>query len=1291
MSVQLTQRQHAAVDARGSAVLVVASAGSGKTEVLVRRCVSILSDRAHRCSPEKLLAMTFTRAAAAELRGRLQSQLRAAREAARGAQRAFLEHQSTRLHDAEVGTIDSWAQRLVRTHSAALGLDPQFGVLAPADEIGVREECLDALCDSVADDDGKIGRDAAWWLSRLRVARIEALRDAVRRTYEFQRQLIDPETFFARARAEVDAPAPDQLARGRAQLADALRGDLLAYQQVAAEFDCGPSGRAIRDAHVAQIGAWIARCDGDALDAIVQELAAVRWVTKGCDAADVARVRALQQDVFKPALAARWMPASVAPYLIAVDDVARAARLVLTLTQRLDALIAERKRQLARYGFADVTQFALRVLTSQDHASTSSEIDAVESGALDHVLVDEVQDTSALQMALVDRLVAQSGAQLCLVGDVKQSIYGFRHAAPGIFQQKIQLAEPRIESRTESRSKSRAGTGSGDVTAPAVIRLTESFRAHPKLVDPLNRIFRALFDMEVGGAPFGDVDETQAARTPEPANATLDSEPRVSVTLIPEERGQTPDETEGGPDESGSGRATGALSDVDEELFERIEWEARAVVPRIRALLSTGRVRDRRSGALRAIEPADVVILLRSAARNADRVAQMLRRSGLPAVAEGRDSILDVLEVQDVLNVLRLLVNRRDDISLAALLRGPFVALADQTLFDLRRDYPADCMLVSCEAFVAEAPRDEVHSKLAAVLDQIDRWQTAMRVLDTAALMDRVIQGTQAEMHALRQPDGMHRRACVLALRDLAATELGAGGVAEFLARLDAYAAQGLAPEVSTSAPGRAIRVMTIHASKGLEFPVALLLGAGSRFNREDERGRILTHPEVGIGVRWSDHERQMPVATFAHEKIARRQRGDALSEEMRLLYVACTRAAEVLHIVGHMKEAEQRADSLSGSPRGQVSTLERQLASSMLDWVMKGVAAAGLSGTNGPRVAVDCVRRGALPALRYEPLDLQPAGSGDALPDERAEQAWRVTAERSLMAEAQQEAARRGGHGSWGLPAVVSPSSLKQAHDAAAPAAAAAPLEPVRFERQRVAEVITPAHAPDGAATGSSFDPVPISSGRSERSERGPRDTGLVDAAFDAAGPDDAGRLRGLATHQVMEHIDFGALESAEALERELARLVASGVVESADLERISRADLLWFGATPRGRMLARPAKDRRVLREVPVTYGLPVGSRDPKARTLLRGVIDLLILSKHGLELVDYKTDVMRDSATRAARIAMYQLQLQLYGQAAAAIWSQPVVSAELVFLDAREAVSVEPRVHDLSGLLASQAGGG
>ena len=1216
--MRLTPSQQDAVDWRGASLLLSASAGSGKTEVLARRCAALIADPEHPCNVDRLLVVTFTRAAAAELRVRTARMLRERAEETHDAKlRDHLHRQQVLIDAADIGTIDAWCGRIVRAHAAQANIDAEFSVLGEEDAHLLRRRLLDELFEWVYSADDELAEAARGWLRQHTRPNADFLRDLVTLLNRFRENLVEVDLWFGEQRRHCAQDEQTLRTDARQVLSAALAAECAFLHEQLGEVEQDGLNSKLLDClreSREELAGWQRRLEpaqggsADALTKVVAEIAGLKLrKPRGLSDSDGALFEEIRTRWIKGRLQKRWSLADVENMLSTAPAAAGLLSTLLDLEQRYQDMLTAAKRSRAECEFGDVLRAALDLLGEPTPAGPRQPTEIAQRlrRRYEHILVDEYQDTSPIQVEIL-RLVTRDEpgcSNRFMVGDVKQSIYGFRQAEPRLFSRLVQEYE---QSRAEG----------------AIRYLSDNFRSHRGLLDGLNCLFAMLFDPDLGGTAFAKEERLSAGRT-EVANHTLDDYPRIQLRIFEDTEHQRPDE------------------DDDESVVPgRLEREALAAAREIRRMLAAGiEIPERQSDdsiVLRPLKLSDIVILLRSARQNAATVAAVLRDSGIPCLTSGRDALFDVPEVLDVRNVLALLVNRRQDVPLAAYLRSPMVGLSAEELLRVRAAAPDGDYYDAVERFCqppcesnSSQQEDRLTARVREALEQLERWSVAAREEELPELLRQILHDTALPLFAAGLPGGEHRVALLRAIENFAASYSGTGqhGVAEFVAYLDDLATAELDLGLPVALGEQAVSIMTIHAAKGREFPVVFVLNAGAKFNRQRGMDALQCDADEGPGLSFLDYPARASLVSARHELIRRRAMARDVEEELRLLYVATTRARERLLIFGHASSKRWEAIRAQHAGASQPPPLAARLAaSSMLEWVMMAVAAGGMNAGSGQTPTVSVITDEDSHGNEPQSGPGQPpaAAAWNADDEEwlhRGEALLRTPVDTSLAS----------------VPAVLSVSAAKEL-----------------AARQRMEDV---PRAVDGGTA-----PLPV-----------------PPFARDA---EPVGRDIGTACHHFLEHADMARLETQAAARQQLDALTAAGRMPPEEATLVPIDDVVWLAQSPIGRLIAEHGESAR--RELAFVYALPIGRTGET--TMVRGVIDCLLHTDAGLVIVDYKTDTIADEEALRRRVADYTVQLQLYAQAAGAIFDRPVSRATLAFLRARRLVDVSCKEVDVERLLAA-----
>jgi ATP-dependent helicase/nuclease subunit A len=913
-----TAAQQAAIQTRGSAVLVSAGAGSGKTRVLTERLMARLTDPEASVDLDRFLIITFTRAAAGELRGRITEAL--AEALARDPENRRLRRQSALVRRAQIGTIHSFCAAFLRQYSHLAGIGPDFAILDDQRARSMKESALERVLDAgyeqpekhpgflaLADTVGA-GRDDR---------RLGAL---VLELHEKMQCHARPERWAEEQIRAMEAPAADagETVWGR----ELLRGAAETAAYWAEEFQ---RMLALIQSEPAIAKAWLEGF-ADTADAL-RELC--RCLEQGWESARAcfpipfkmgtlhkSPDKALSEDLKARREACKTdMKKLEQSFALSSEKLledraftAPAMKALLALVQDFDRVFSAAKRRANLLDYADLEHFTARLLLDGEGRPTELALQARDRW--EEILVDEYQDVSRVQDDIF-RALSRDGANLFLVGDVKQSIYRFRLADPGIFTEKY------------LRYPDDALSPSGE---PRRILLRENFRSRREILDAANAVFSRCMSQALG-----DVDYDDAAALRFGAEAYRGSVPVPELTLL---------------------RLT---PDGEEEAPDKVAQEAALVAGKIRGLMAQGLlVQD--GDAFRPLDYGDIAILLRSANNVSPVYRRELQRLGVPVGFGQGGGFFRAAEVSAVLSLLSILDNPHQDIPLIAVLRSPALGFDADTLSAIRAaDRKAD-FFTALQTWSAGDARGR---DFLALLDRLRRMAPDLRA---AELVEQILEELDLLAVCSAMRDGEQRRARLLELVELSERFEASGyrGLHRFVLWLRRMAEKGQEPSLGEESRS-AVHLLSIHKSKGLEFPVVFLCDLARSFNKQDASATVLVHPELGLGPKVTDLDRRVEYPGLQRRAVAQRLERETLSEELRLLYVAMTRARERLFLTASCKEPEdllEKAGLLAGTP--MAPTLLARARNPLL-WLL------GAALADGER------------HLRLEIADAAPAESDDA------------------------------------------------------------------------------------------------------------------------------------------------------------------------------------------------------------------------------------------------------------------------------------------------------------------------
>lgn len=1187
MGIQLTKSQQAVVEDRGGRVLVSAAAGSGKTRVLVERLFRrVLGEE--QADLDDFLIITYTRAAAAELRERIAQEL--GRRMAEDPGDRHLQRQLLLVYQTDIKTIDSFCTALLRENVHLLdlgeqgGLTADFRVLDEGEAELLRQRVLPRVLESfytgmtpgqtqLADCFG-FGRDD------------RGLEDLVLELHSKVQSHAYPHRWLEEQRQSWASLPEDggETEFGRALLTRLARkarhwADLLTR-----------AGEELRSDGALEKAYGPAFASGTAQLEALAEAAETGWDAAAGRLPDFPRLspaRKCEDPALKEKMQTLWNrckkeSAAFCAILETTgaetgEDLRRSApamEALLALCVDFSAAYQQEKLRRNVTDFSDQEHYAVRLLLGEDGRPTP--LAAVMSERYLEVMVDEYQDTNQVQNCIFDAL-ARGGRSLFTVGDVKQSIYRFRLADPTIFLEQYR------------RYPDAAEAEEGE---PRRILLSQNFRSRKEVLDAANFVFSAIMSREMGEVEYGEAERLYFGASYLPPREDCLTE--FHLLLPPQDDGEA-------------------------EKVPAALLEAQMAADRIAALLSEGfSVTDEDSGELRPCRAEDIVILMRSPGPRLRHYAKALMERGIPCATQENEDFFSAMEVAVMCSLLEILDNPRQDVPLIAVLRSPLAGFSPDRLALIRGRHPEGDFYEALAAF-GEEDCEEFLTRLADL-------RSLARDMSVHRLIWRIYNQWNVLGVFGAMSGGGRRRENLVALYEHAKSFESAGykGLFAFVTHLRRLLESGEQPVTATGASSGGVQIMSIHKSKGLEFPIVLLTDLGKRFNRADLQTPVLVHPRLGLGPLYIDLDRRIRYPTIAREAVSGLVSRESRSEEMRVLYVGMTRAKEKLILTAAMPAAGRRMKELGALSALPVPAETVDGGRSMAEWIL-------------------------LPLLRrWEAAPLRDLAGQEAEDFSLTEDAlWQVFLHKDTPGICLPAGTEAGGNSAADAPALpVNREALDFVYPYAAACTAptkitATQLKGREKDREIVQETIQPYVRRD-------FSAPRFLSGRRPLT----------------------GAERGTATHLVMQHLpleedtDVGAVVEDLAARRFLTREQA---------EAVDQAAVRRFLASP---LASELRKADRVEREFRFSLLMPGEKYFPELdggeEVLLQGVVDLFAVRDGGVTVVDFKTDYVTED-TLPEKIAHYRPQLEAYSAALERILELPVKHRILYFFCAGQAVEV------------------
>lgn len=973
-----TSAQRSAIEESGRAVLVSAAAGSGKTRVLTERLLRRIDSDA---DIDSFLVITFTKAAAAELKGRILDEI--SERLAVDPDNRRLRRQSALCAKAQIGTIDSFCQSFLREHCHAAQLSPEFRVIeedrAEAIKQRVIQRVLDA-CYEAPDENFRLlsdtvgaGRDD------------KRLADTVLELHRKTQSHARPELWL---RQQLEALEPAETDAGRTvwgtQMLEGMRDDALYWAQrmdemcalaandtvVAAKYGPGFAETALslhNFARACSLG-W-----DRARQALPISFPRLGTITNPPDPELKEYTKAVRELCKKScAKYDKLLSASSEKLIADMHKTAPAMRALIELTLRFDRAYATEKRRRAEVDFADLEHLTAQLLTNEDGSPT--ELARETSRRFCEIMVDEYQDVNRVQDDIF-RALSKNGENLFMVGDVKQSIYRFRLADPLIFTEKYEKY---------------AFLSDAAENEPVKIMLQENFRSRREVIDGINVVFSACMSKKLGEI---DYDENALLRC---GGVYDDSGCAPELILID-------------------------VKSDEEDLRDKTEKEAAVVADKILKLMASGMTV---SG--RALGYGDIALLMRSANSVGETYRRELILRGIPVAAGQGGSFFAATEITSLMSLLAILDNPHQDVALIAVLRSSVFGFTADELTGIRLcDREGDF-------YTALKKAAETKEKCAVFLETLNKLRSRSTDAPVDELLTFIYNELDLTAKCAAMQDAPQRLANLRMMLELSGRFAAGGfrGLHRFCQWLHQLAGRG--GDMGAAGADDAVRIMTIHKSKGLEFPVVFLCDTSRRFNDADLKQTVLIHPELGLGAKVYDASRRLEYPGLARNAIKQRLRREMLSEEMRLLYVALTRARERLFVTAAVKDPEKKMQSMMLQCTSPMSPEVLIGAQSMADWMIYAQLCSG-----GDTFKLSLVSAAEAAAAQDDETEL-PHAAPDAALVERLR--------RSLAFSYPHEAAAH-------LPSKVTATELKHLEPGDGEAASIAPKSQSRFRTPRLGD----------------------------------------------------------------------------------------------------------------------------------------------------------------------------------------------------------------------------------------------
>lgn len=1184
MGVTFTKEQQQVIDTRNRNLLVSAAAGSGKTAVLVERIIQMILNKEHPVDIDRLLVVTFTNAAAAEMRERIRQAID--RELAVDPFNEHLQKQAALLHKAQITTIDSFCLFVIRNHFHEIGLDPGFRVADEGELKLLQQDTLNELLEQEYDAaDPKFLQCVEYFTGgsndRLLMQYIEKL-------YDFAESYPWPEDWLLGCMedykiADVGELNGTQWCRYLTSHVRFMLEELAGKLRQACRLSERPAGPYMYGELLEKEAEMLEQASKKEIYQeqyeVMEKITFGRLPSKKDDSVDPALRTMAQQlrnevkkqiEKLKGDFLLRSPEQALAQMQRACPMVEELVSLVLTY----ERMLTQKKREANIIDFGDMEHLALQILlTKEDGEIVPTKAAKEYRECFDEILIDEYQDSNLVQEYL---LTAVSGEQdgrnnRFMVGDVKQSIYKFRLARPELFMEKY---------HTYTKEESNCQR----------IDLHKNFRSRREVLEGVNTLFQKIMGQELGGIVY-DEDAALYEGASYPENTGNDMEYLIFTQ--------------------------------EEESGESVRsFEARAIAAKIRTLYQSFQVTDKETGALRPVQYRDMVILLRTNSGWAQEFKETLQKEGIPAYVSLRTGYFEASEIRELLQFLHVIDNPRQDIPLYGTLKSYFGGFSEEEIARIRvgetgRKIAGKGALEEVAVTVnrpaalidqLRAYEGELKEKIADFLTTLDHYRQMSVYTPIHKLLEALIYTTGYFQYVTAKPGGEQRRANVEMLLSKAAAfeQTSFYGVFHFLRyieQLSKYEVDyGEADILDENAD--VVRIMSIHKSKGLEFPVCFVAGLSKKFNMQDTTGRLVTDMDLGIGVDEIDSELRIQRRMTKKNVVSLKMRLDTLAEEMRVLYVAMTRAREKLILTAVVKDEEKLKEQIAlyentKADDGRMRFTDLLNAGSFLQFV--------------------------LPALS----DAQFISEGELKEQEISEECGQILQREQFVYRITREEESEG--------ELAQKEKLQQRMDR-------------RYADEGLKELVTKTSVSELKKAQMDLD---FAGELFPEKEIVPYIPAFMQEEQGMCGAD-----RGSAYHRVMELLDFEKVLEAKAktweqeqeeLERQIALMVEKELLQKPWSEAVSVKKLVIFFQSSLAQRMAKAQHLQKLKKEQPFVLGIAADRVKPQfpheEQVLIQGIIDAFFEEGDDLILMDYKTDAVK---TGEELVKRYHTQMEYYTEA-------------------------------------------
>ncbi|MCT4597792.1 MAG: helicase-exonuclease AddAB subunit AddA [Vallitalea sp.] len=1211
-NVTWTTEQQKVINTRNRNLLVSAAAGSGKTAVLVERIIQMITDSHNPVDIDSLLVVTFTNAAASEMRQRISEALE--KKIDENPEDRYLHKQLSLLPNSNIMTIHAFCLNVIKNNFHLINLDPSFRVADETELTLLKSDIVKEVLEEhymMEENEDFIALIESYATGKSD-NRIEEL---IIELYRFSMSNPWPNKWLNEKVEELNINNQEDFNELHwiKYITDLLKKEiplyirLLEHCEQICNSDNGPIGyldTIILDMkNIKALEDMLNSSYSDISQKIVEiKFGAIGRCKKDVDKQLMTMVKDIRDDIKESLnkIQTEFFYKSKDSIIEDINNTYPVIKALVNLVEQFSNKYQETKAEKNIIDFNDIEHFALNILISEDEEGNKipSQVALELQDTFNEIMIDEYQDSNLVQETILTSVskVSKEMPNIFMVGDVKQSIYKFRLAKPELFMEKYR-------------------TYSNEESSYQKIDLYKNFRSRKSVIDSTNYIFSQIMSSEYGDVIYDDRASLHLGASYEDYKEGLIAG-ATEVIIVNE-----------------------CDNDNNEEEITSTELEAKVVADRIKHLVKGDNpynIYDKKLGKYRPAMYKDIVILMRSTSSSSGIFVEELLKYDVPAYTDATSGYFDTIEVKTIISLLKIIDNPRQDIPLISILRSPIVGCNASELVRIKEVFPSGEFYDAYHQYIIGSINDDkLSQKLIKFNDMLNSWRKKAVYMPLNELILNIYEESHYYNYVSVMTGGRQRQANLNLLIDKSikyesTSYKGLFNFIRYLEKIHKYSID-MGEAVIFGESENLVRIMSIHKSKGLEFPIVFIASMGKQFNMQDINKPILLHQDLGFGPKYVNYEQRYETKTIPKSIISHKIKNESLSEELRILYVALTRAREKLILVGSCKDISKKADKVSKYLFFDEILLSTKLISngrSYIDWIMPTL----LRHKNG-QVIRELINNNFINFIdeiynHEASFEIKVISVNDILDKEEQLFNARTETYENLL--------------NWDIDKNYSDYSKeyfdnhlnwKYPHEDAV-------LKPVKVSVSEIKRQSLPDETIEHEEMFENIEPYK------------PK---FVEESLKLTPSQ-----RGTAFHKVMQHIDFLQLNKYDYIEKYLLSLQQLDIITEKERNSISIKSILQFSKSNLLKRMIDAEEKKQLKREVPFVIGIKASSiyKDSSIdeKILVQGVVDCYFIEDDEIVLVDYKTDFIRKNEEDVL-INRYKKQMELYSNALESITHKTV----------------------------------